>query len=224
MSKIQRYASLIGLKKEYEERYIILHKHVFPGVLDRIRKCNIHNYSIFLHNGILFAYYEYTGSDYQADMAAMADEITREWWKLTDPMQVPLDNRKEGEWWASMELLYQMDSSKVPYENVKRYAYSGDIKTEEEQKFKERLKHIDSPLIQLVLDANMQNVTVCAKDKRIYLYYEYVGDDFSKDLARLRSSEPFQKLNSEMKKLFKPVSDAEPQRYLQEIQEVFHTN
>lgn len=31
-----RYGSLIKLKPDWEERYIILHQHVFRGVLDRV--------------------------------------------------------------------------------------------------------------------------------------------------------------------------------------------
>ncbi len=46
-----RIGSFIKVRPEYEKRYIILHKHVFPGVLSRIRKSNIRNYSIFLSNG-----------------------------------------------------------------------------------------------------------------------------------------------------------------------------
>ena len=86
-SNITRFGSIIGLKPEYEERYIILHKHTFPGVLNRIRKCNIQNYSIFLRDGLLFSHFEYVGSDFDADMANMADDTTKDWWKLTDPMQ-----------------------------------------------------------------------------------------------------------------------------------------
>jgi L-rhamnose mutarotase len=75
----KRVGSLIKVKPEYEERYIILHRHTFPGVLDRIRKSNIRNYSIFLLNGILFSYYEYVGNDFDADMKAIADTVTRDW-------------------------------------------------------------------------------------------------------------------------------------------------
>jgi len=92
-----RVSSLIKLKPEYEERYIILHRHTFPGVLDRIRKSHIRNYSIFLMDGMLFSYYEYVGDDYNGDMAKIGqDQVTQEWWKLTDPMQDPIESRKDG--------------------------------------------------------------------------------------------------------------------------------
>ena len=30
----------------------------------------------------------------------------REWWNITDPMQVPFDTRKSGEWWAGTEQVF----------------------------------------------------------------------------------------------------------------------
>jgi L-rhamnose mutarotase len=75
-----------------------------------IKKCNIQNYSIFHKDGMLFAYMEYTGNDFEADMAMMAaDQKTREWWAVMKPMQSPVPTRKEGEWWADMEEVFHLD-------------------------------------------------------------------------------------------------------------------
>jgi hypothetical protein len=62
----QRYGSLIKLKPEYEERYIILHRHTFPAVLKRIYDSHIRNFSIFLLESMLFSYFEYIGTNYFA--------------------------------------------------------------------------------------------------------------------------------------------------------------
>jgi len=95
--------SVIGLKPEFPAQYVALHANVFPGVLARIRQSHIRNYTIFLHDGLLFSHFEYTGTDFDADMAAMAtDETTRQWWTLTDQMQQPCDWRAAGEWWATL--------------------------------------------------------------------------------------------------------------------------
>ena len=107
---MQRYGSVIKLRPEKLAEYKQLHANVWPEVLRQIRECNIHNYSIFFKDGYLFSYFEYTGDDYNADMQKMAaDPHTQAWWKLTDPCQEPLDTRKEGEWWASMEEYFHMD-------------------------------------------------------------------------------------------------------------------
>ena len=33
----------------------------------------------------------------------------KEWWVITDPMQVPFATRKPGEWWADMENVFHTD-------------------------------------------------------------------------------------------------------------------
>ena len=107
---IQRYGSVIMLKPEKLTEYKKLHANPWPEINQMISECNIRNYSIFYKDGYLFSYFEYTGNDFEADMAKMADDsLTKEWWKLTDPCQIPLDTRKDGEWWASMEEVYHLD-------------------------------------------------------------------------------------------------------------------
>lgn len=103
---------VIGLKAEKIEEYKQLHAAVWPDVLAQIRRSNIRNYSIFLREpeNLLFGYWEYHGSDFKADMAAMAeDPRTREWWAFTDPCQEPLTSRAEGEQWSMMEEVFHVD-------------------------------------------------------------------------------------------------------------------
>ena len=95
---MERHGSIIKLKAEKLEEYKVLHADVWPDVLAMIRACNLRNYSIYYRDGFLFSYFEYHGSDLAGDMKKMAaDPRTQAWWKLTDPMQSPLEFRKEGE-------------------------------------------------------------------------------------------------------------------------------
>ena len=113
--RVTRYGSVIGLRADKLEEYKEMHAAVWPGVLKQIKECNIHNYSIYLgelEKGqyYLFAYFEYKGDDFEADMAKMAeDETTQRWWKHTDPQQIPIPTRKEGQWWASMEEVFHCE-------------------------------------------------------------------------------------------------------------------
>lgn len=107
---MKRYGQIIGVKPEHFETYKKHHSEVWPEVLDMIRKCNMRNYSIFHKDGKLFAYFEYTGNDFSADMAKMAaDKKTQEWWEIMEPMQDPVSTRAEGEWWADMEEVFHLD-------------------------------------------------------------------------------------------------------------------
>jgi L-rhamnose mutarotase len=98
------------VKPEKLEDYVKYHAQVWPGVLKMIRECNIRNYTIFHRKGTLFAYFEYEGEDFEADMARMAaDPETQRWWAIMEPMQVPLEERAEGEWWVNMEEVFHTE-------------------------------------------------------------------------------------------------------------------
>jgi len=107
---MKRYGMVLKVKPEKLEEYKRLHAAVWPGVLDMIARCNIHNYSIYTRDGFLFSYFEYTGSDFDADMAKMAaDPTTQKWWDVCQPCQQPVESAKPGEWWAQMEEVFHTD-------------------------------------------------------------------------------------------------------------------
>jgi L-rhamnose mutarotase len=108
--QVTRYGWVIKVKPEKLEEYKALHANPWPEVNQMLKECNIRNYSIYYRDGYLFSYLEYTGTDFDADMQKMAaDSITREWWKLTDPCQEPVESAGEGVWWADMEEVYHLD-------------------------------------------------------------------------------------------------------------------
>jgi L-rhamnose mutarotase len=107
---VTRYGTVIKVKSEKLAEYKDLHANPWPGVNKMIRECNIRNYSIYYRDGYLFSYFEYTGTDFKADMEKMAaDSLTREWWKLTDPCQEPVESAGAGVWWADMEEVFHLD-------------------------------------------------------------------------------------------------------------------
>jgi L-rhamnose mutarotase len=107
---MKRYGQTIGVKQDRLKEYKAYHADVWPEVLQMIHDCNIRNYSIFYKDGLLFAYFEYVGDDFQGDMAKMAaDPKTQEWWEIMMPMQEPVETRAEGEWWANMEEVFHVD-------------------------------------------------------------------------------------------------------------------
>ena len=110
-----RYGSVIGVRSEKLDEYIKLHADTWPEILAMIKQCNIQNYSIYLGklddgNLYLFSYYEYVGDDHAADMKKMAaDSKTQEWWKLTDPCQIPQKERKADEHWMMLREVFHTD-------------------------------------------------------------------------------------------------------------------
>jgi L-rhamnose mutarotase len=107
---MKRFGQIIRLKSEKLSYYRELHANPWPCVLEKIRECNIRNYSIYLYqDNTLFAYFEYTGLDFQADMKRMADdECTQRWWNETAPCQESL-GMSPGEWWLNMEEVFHCE-------------------------------------------------------------------------------------------------------------------
>ncbi len=115
MNAFKRYGMVLALQPGKVEEYKRLHAAVWPAVLERITSCNIRNYSIYLRalddgQHYLFSYFEYSGCDFKADMAKMADDpVTQKWWGYCKPCQKPLENRAQNEWWSAMEEVFHHD-------------------------------------------------------------------------------------------------------------------
>lgn len=108
---IQRFGSVVELIAEKEDYYRELHANGWDSVMSQIKRSNIQNYSIYIHEiaglKLLFSYFEYVGNDFDADMALMAeDDETRRWWSETDPCQKPLPSAAEGGIWSNMEQVF----------------------------------------------------------------------------------------------------------------------
>ncbi|HLV35862.1 MAG TPA: L-rhamnose mutarotase [Spirillospora sp.] len=109
---MRRFGQVIRVRPEAEAEYKKIHVKIWPVIEEAIREAGIRNYSIYLKDGMLFAYYEYHGPDdeFEARMAKLA-QVSREsgWWDITEKMQQPLETRQPGEWWASMEEVFHQD-------------------------------------------------------------------------------------------------------------------
>jgi L-rhamnose mutarotase len=107
---MRRFGQVLKLRPEHQDEYRRQHAAVWPGVLAQIHRSNIRNYSIYLQDGILFAYFEYVGNDFAADMRAMAaDPETQRWWALMEPMQQQWPGAKAGDWWTHMTEVFHTD-------------------------------------------------------------------------------------------------------------------
>jgi L-rhamnose mutarotase len=110
-----RYAMITGVKPEKLNDYKQLHAKPWPQVLNKIKECNIQNYSIYVQKiddkYFLFSYFEYIGNAFDRDMQIMAaDTVTQRWWRETDPCQLPLQEALEKhKIWTSMEEVFHTD-------------------------------------------------------------------------------------------------------------------
>jgi len=109
---VKRFGQVIGIKPEVIEEYKKIHVKIWDEIAQAITEAGITRYSIFLKDTTLFAYFEYTGpaNEFEARMQKLAAAPRmREWWDITEAMQVPLSTRATGEWWANMEEVFHQD-------------------------------------------------------------------------------------------------------------------
>jgi len=105
---VKRVGMVVGIKPEMIGQYKALHADSHPGVRDLLSKYHMRNFSIYLEQigeqWYEFGYYEYTGDDYDGDMARLAREPrNNEWLEMCDPMQIPLPGTAG---WKVMERVY----------------------------------------------------------------------------------------------------------------------
>ncbi len=107
---MKRYGMVLRVKPGKAGEYKRLHAEVWPDVLRAITQSHITNYSIYLKDDLLFSYYEYVGTDYEADMKEMAaDPVVQKWWDVCVPLLEPLSTRSVDELWANMEEVFHLD-------------------------------------------------------------------------------------------------------------------
>ncbi|MCW8113874.1 L-rhamnose mutarotase [Yersinia intermedia] len=110
MAIVRRFGCIVKVRPEKLDYYKQLHANPWPEVNAMIKECNLHNFSIYYKNGLLFSYLEYIGDDYELDQNKMAAHLeTQEWWRETAPCQMTIEGEPEGTLWVEMEEIYHLD-------------------------------------------------------------------------------------------------------------------
>ena len=87
------------------------HQAVWPEVTARLRECGVHNMQIFLRDRRMFMYILTDEAfDPKRDFARINDDETSARWNaLMSELQERAPEALPDEWWAPMELVFDMD-------------------------------------------------------------------------------------------------------------------
>ena len=101
------FGQLGRLKPEKIAEYDEMHGKPWPEILKTIYDCNLRNYSIFRHEDLVFAYFEYVGDDYDAKKTKMelCPHMQR-WWTFSKPCFVKYSIRPDSEFYADMKQIF----------------------------------------------------------------------------------------------------------------------
>ncbi len=93
------------------ERYKAEHAAAWPEVIARLRRAGVLELRIYLLGRRLFMYMRAEeGFDPARDLGGLDDDPRyREWDELMRSLQEPVPEARPGEWWASMEEVFDLN-------------------------------------------------------------------------------------------------------------------
>ena len=110
---MQSYGLTLLLKDDADviDRYKRYHRESWPEVIARLKEIGITEMKIFLIGRRLFMYMEaIDGFDPDRDFPTLNDlPRYREWDVLMSSMQERVPEAREGEWWAAMEEVFDLN-------------------------------------------------------------------------------------------------------------------
>lgn len=86
------------------------HQAVWPEVTARLRECGVHQMQIFLRDRRMFMYLVTDDAfDPARDFARInEDPVSARWNELMATLQAPAPEANADEWWAPMELVFDL--------------------------------------------------------------------------------------------------------------------
>src|SRR5438132_3283370 len=114
---MQTYGMALDLRDDPQliARYKKEHAEVWPEVVARLRDIGVTEMKIFVLGRRMFMYCETRdGFDPAHDFARSNDDPTyKKWDELMRTMQQRVDEARPGEWWAQMELVFDLSAVRV---------------------------------------------------------------------------------------------------------------
>ena len=195
---VKRFGQLAQIKPGQVEIYKDLYDKIWPEVVEELKKYNVQNYSIYMkqlevgHQPYLFGYFEYTGTDFDADMAKMMENPTVQKWEDTAGGECLEDMSPDGKglWWAEMEEVFYTPGdteTKIDNSKVQHYGSVIGVRPEVIDAYKLIHKYPWPPVMDAIKRGKIRNYPIYLHeiDGKLYLfgYFEYVGDSFAADMA-----------------------------------------
>ncbi len=105
---------------------------------------------------------------------------------------------------------------------VKRYGRIIAVKKGKFEEYKKYHSNVWAAHLKKISECNIRNFSIYHKDGLLFSYFEYVGDQFEKDMKELDQDPVTVEWMEIMKNLQEPLATAEKGEYWSLMEEVFH--
>jgi L-rhamnose mutarotase len=107
---------------------------------------------------------------------------------------------------------------------VKRYGRIIGLKPEAYEEYVRYHAAVWPEVLKTIRDCNIRNYSIFYKDNTLFAYFEYIGDDYARDMAKMAADPKTQEWWTIMDPMQQPVPTAKQGEWWSEIEEVFHTD
>ena len=105
---------------------------------------------------------------------------------------------------------------------MKRYGMAIKIRPENVDEYKRLHADVWPGVLKMIGECNIRNYSIYYKDDMMFSYFEYIGDDFDADMAKVAADSTTQKWWDVCKPLLDPLETRAPGEFWANMEEVFH--
>ena len=105
---------------------------------------------------------------------------------------------------------------------MKRYGMAIKIKPENLDEYRKLHADVWPDVLKMIGECNIRNYSIYHRDGMMFSYFEYVGDDFDADMAKMAADSTTQKWWDVCKPLLDPLETRAPEEFWANMEEVFH--
>ena len=107
---------------------------------------------------------------------------------------------------------------------MKRYGNVIGVKPEKLEEYKKLHAAVWPAVLVMISECNIRKYSIYYKDGMLYSYYEYIGNDYEKDMQRMAADPVTQEWWKLTDPCQQPVENRAPGEWWAAMEEVFHTD
>ncbi|MDW5265183.1 MULTISPECIES: L-rhamnose mutarotase [Acidobacteriaceae] len=105
---------------------------------------------------------------------------------------------------------------------MQRYAQIIHLQPEAEVAYKKHHQSVWPEVLSKITECNIRNYSIFLRDRILFGYFEYIGDDFAADMAKMAADTKTQEWWAIMSPMQKPLEDRAEGEWWASMKEVFH--
>jgi len=105
---------------------------------------------------------------------------------------------------------------------MQRHGMVIKVKPDKFQEYKQLHAQVWPDVLKMIKECNIRNYSIYHKDGYLFSYFEYVGDDFESDMAKMAADPTTQKWWDVCKPCQEPLDTRAEGQWWASMEEVFH--